>query len=95
MSKQPQAIADKETPTPADTPTPQAGTLLTITISDPGLPKKSSEVAYALHALDQVKTEIGRGNGNITAGTIIGVGSGGVANTAKGTWTYTPSATLP
>jgi hypothetical protein len=78
-----------------DEPQPLAGTLLTVTISDPGLAKRSSEVSYAIHALETVAKELGRGNGGITAGTIVGVGSGGAANTAKGSWTYTPSATLP
>lgn len=69
--------------------------LLTITVNDPGMPSKSAEVAYALRALDHVRTELGRGNGNTTSGSIIGVSNAGVPNTSQGSWTYTPSATKP
>ena len=68
--------------------------LLTITINDPGLQKKSSEVAYAMKALEHVMTELGRGNGSVTSGAITGQNSAG-QTVSLGSWTYTPSATLP
>jgi hypothetical protein len=69
--------------------------LLTVSINDPGLNRKSAELAFAMYALAEVEKEFGRGNGTVTSGTILGVNGAGVANTALGTWTYTPSATLP
>jgi hypothetical protein len=69
--------------------------LLTVSINDPSLAKRSSEVAYALNAIDIVVKELGRGNGNITSGTIVGQSSAGVPNTSLGSWTYTPSAANP
>jgi hypothetical protein len=69
--------------------------LLTISINDPGLAKRSSEVSFAQYALKEVEKELGRGRGTVTVGTIIGMNANGVANTALGTWTYTPSAPLP
>jgi hypothetical protein len=68
--------------------------LLTITINDPGLQKKSAEVAFALKALGHVETELGRGNGSATSGTVTGQNASG-ATVSLGSWTYTPSATLP
>ena len=69
--------------------------LLTVSISDPGLNRKSSEAAFALYALREVEKEFQRGNGNVSSGTIVGVSAAGVANSALGSWTYTPTATLP
>jgi hypothetical protein len=40
--------------------------LLTVSINDPLLSKRSSEVAYAIGALDVVVKELGRGDGNAT-----------------------------
>jgi hypothetical protein len=67
--------------------------LLTITINDPTQPSKSAEVAYCLRVLDEVKKEIGRGNGYTTSGTILSTSAAGVANSSLGSWTYTSSAT--
>ena len=53
--------------------------LLTVSINDPGLDKKSAEVSYAIRALNEVIKELGRGN----------------SPTALGSWTYTPSASNP
>jgi hypothetical protein len=69
--------------------------LLTVTINDPSLQKRSSEVAYAIGAINTVVKELGRGNGNVTSGTILGQSSAGVPNTPLGSWTYTPSASNP
>jgi hypothetical protein len=68
--------------------------LLTVSINDPTLDKKSAEVAFALRALDEVKKELGKGNGTITSGTILSYTTG-LGPTAMGTWTYTPSASNP
>jgi hypothetical protein len=71
--------------------------VLTITIVDPNFAgqRKSSEVAYLLRALAVAKTEIGRGNGVRTSGTILGTNQAGTPNTSLGSWSYVPSATLP
>jgi len=69
--------------------------LVTITVSDPGLEKRSSEVAFLNQCLMTAIKEIGRGNGTVTAGTIVGMNSAGVPNSALGSWTYISSATKP
>jgi hypothetical protein len=69
--------------------------LLVISINDPGLEKKSAEVAYARYALGIAEKEFGRGNGTVGSGSIIGMNAAGVANATLGTWTYTTSATKP
>ena len=69
--------------------------LLTVSITDKLLNKKSAEVAFALYALNEVAKEFGRGQGTVTTGTILGMSGAGVANTSLGSWTYTPSATNP
>ena len=70
-------------------------TVLTITIVDPVFDKKSAEVAYLQKVLQTLGTELGRGQGTVTSGTIIGTNPAGVANTSLGTWTYTASASKP
>ncbi len=70
-------------------------TVLTITIVDPVFDKKSAEVGYLLKVLEILKTELGRGQGTVTSGTILGTNPAGVANTSRGTWTYTASASKP
>lgn len=69
--------------------------LLTVSINDQSMNRKSAEVTFAMYALREVEKEIGRGRGTVTSGTILGVSGAGVANTSLGTWTYTPSASLP
>jgi len=69
--------------------------LLTITINDPGLEKRSSEVAFANHALQMVMKEFGRGNGQLGSGTIIGQSASGATNTTLGSWTYLSTASRP
>jgi len=66
-------------------------TVLVITITDPVFDKKSSEVAYLIGVLRTLETEIGRGQGKVTSGTILGVSATGVANTSLGSWTYAAS----
>lgn len=68
--------------------------LLTVTINDPGLDRKSAEAAYALRALQEVEKELGRARGTVTSGTIVSYTTG-LGPTAIGSWTYTPTATLP
>jgi hypothetical protein len=69
--------------------------LLTVTINDPLLDRKSAEVAYIKRALDEVVKEVGRGNGTVTSGTILSYTTSLNAPTALGSWTYTPSAGNP
>jgi hypothetical protein len=69
--------------------------LLVITINDPGLDKKSAEVAYAKRAVDEALKEFGRGNGTITSGTIQTYTTSLNSPTSLGSWTYTPSAPNP
>jgi hypothetical protein len=70
-------------------------TVLTITIVDPAFDKKSSEVAYLVGVLRTLENELGRGQGTVTSGTIIGTNAAGVPNTSLGSWTYTASASKP
>ena len=70
-------------------------TVLTITINDPVFEKKSSEVAYLLKVLQILGSELGRGQGTVTSGTIIGTNAAGVANTSLGSWAYSASASKP
>ena len=72
-------------------------TVLAITITDPSFSggKKSSEVAYLLNVLQTLEKEIGRGQGTVTSGTILGTNQAGTPNTSLGSWTYTPSASIP
>lgn len=69
--------------------------LIIITINDPAMPSKAAEVAYIDRCLATVKTEIGRGNGNINTGNIISYNNAGVPNSTLGTWTYVSSASRP
>jgi hypothetical protein len=70
-------------------------TVLTITINDPVFEKKSAEVSYLVRVLEILKSELGRGRGTVTSGTIIGTNAAGVANTSLGSWTYAASASKP
>jgi hypothetical protein len=67
----------------------------TITVAPQSFDKQSAEIAHILRVLDLAKNEIGRGQGTITSGTIVGVSPAGVANTSLGSWSYTPGATKP
>jgi hypothetical protein len=69
--------------------------LLTISINDPGFNKKSAEVGFLSNALDIIAKEMGRGNGTVTSGTILGQANSNTSNVSLGTWTYTPSAPNP
>jgi hypothetical protein len=69
--------------------------LLTVSITDPLLNKKSAEVQFIQGALDTIAKEIGRGNGTVLSGTILGQANSNTSNVSLGTWTYTPSATIP
>jgi hypothetical protein len=69
--------------------------ILTIAIDDQSLAKKSAEVAFCRYAVEEALKEFGRGNGNVTSGTILGTSGAGVPNTSLGSWTYTPSASIP
>jgi hypothetical protein len=69
--------------------------IMTIAINDPSLEHRASEVAFIKRAIEEVLKEFGRGQGTVTSGSIVGMSSTGVANTSLGSWTYTPSASLP
>jgi hypothetical protein len=69
--------------------------LLTVSINDPTLDRKSAEVAYAIRALHEVIKEFGRGNGTVTSGTILSYTTSLNSPVALGSWTYTPSAPNP
>ena len=68
--------------------------LLTVTINDPGLDRKSAEAQYIERALRTVESEVRRANGTVTSGVITGYTTG-LGPTAMGSWTYTPTATTP
>ena len=70
-------------------------TVLTVTIADQSFDKKSAEVVYLSRVIDLLKNELGRGQGAITSGNIIGQSPSGVANSSLGSWTYNSSATKP
>jgi hypothetical protein len=70
-------------------------TVLTVTITDQAFDKKSAEVVYLQRVLDTLKNELGRGQGNVTSGTILGTNAAGTPNTSLGSWTYTASASKP
>jgi hypothetical protein len=70
--------------------------IMTITINDPSLAKRSAEVAFIRNAVHiAMEVEFGRGNGNVTSGSILGQSGAGVANTSLGSWTYNSSAGGP
>jgi hypothetical protein len=69
--------------------------VLTITINDPVFDKKSSEVAYLRGVLRTLEMELGRGQGTVTSGAILGTNAAGTPNSSLGSWTYTPSASKP
>lgn len=69
--------------------------LLTVSITDQLMNRKSAEVAFAAYALEEVRKELVRGNGAVLTGTILGAPGAGLGPTSLGSWTYTPSATLP
>ncbi len=71
--------------------------ILTVTFVDPSpaLDTKSAEVAYLENTLQELAKEIGRGRGTVTSGTVSGMSSGGVPNTSRASWTYSPVASKP
>jgi hypothetical protein len=66
-----------------------------ITINDQSFPKRSSEVSYIAKCLGIAAAELQRAEGNLLSGGIIGMNPAGLANQSLGSWTYTPSGTLP
>jgi hypothetical protein len=70
-------------------------TVLVITIVDQAFDKKSSEIAYLQKVLQIVESELGRGQGNVTSGTILGTNAAGAANTSLGSWNYASSGSKP
>jgi hypothetical protein len=72
-------------------------TMLSVTINAPPNPigKLSGEVGFLLRVLDEVKKELGRGQGTVASGTILTYDTSLDSPITQGTWTYTPVATLP
>jgi hypothetical protein len=70
---------------------------MSVTINTPATAfvSKASEVAFIENALLIAATEIRRGTGAVTSGTIVGAVPNATATASLGSWTYTPSATGP
>lgn len=69
---------------------------LTVTFNSYTFDKKSAEVGFYLNAIETLQKELGRGQGTVTTGTILGEHpTTGVANTSLGSWTFTPSGSIP
>jgi hypothetical protein len=60
--------------------------------SPPTTMSRSARVAYALHALETVKLELGRCQGNDSSGSIVGQDSAGTPNQSLGSWSFDASA---
>jgi hypothetical protein len=70
-------------------------TVFTCTFVDQFFEKRSSEVGYIAKLLEIAAAELQRNQGDKTSGSIIGTNAAGVPNTSLGSWSYTPSGTLP
>lgn len=72
-------------------------TVMVIAITDPSpaFDHKSQEIDHVLRVLDVVKQEIGKTRGTVTSGTILSYNQSNVSPSALGSWTYTPTASLP
>jgi len=68
---------------------------ITINLPNPPLEKRSSKVQFALHALEILKTELGRSGGNISSGEIIGQGADGSSHVSLGQWLFDATADAP
>ena len=68
---------------------------ITINLPNPPLEKRSSKVAFALRALEIVKTELGRSNGNDSSGEIVGQGADGSPHVSLGQWLFDATADAP
>jgi hypothetical protein len=71
--------------------------MLSVSINAPPNPigKLSGEVGFLLRVLDEVKKEIGRGQGTVTSGNIMTYDTSLDSPTTQGSWTYTAVATVP
>jgi hypothetical protein len=72
-------------------------TMLSVTITAPttAFDKKSAEVGFCLRLLEEVKKELGRGQGTVTSGTIASYDTSLDSPTSQGSWTYTAVASNP
>jgi hypothetical protein len=70
-------------------------TVFVATFNDQHFEKRSSEVAYIARLLEIIAAELQRNQGDATSGTILGMNPAGLANQSLGSWSYTPSGTLP
>lgn len=71
--------------------------MLSVSINAPPSPigKLSGEVGFLLRVLDEVKKELGRGQGTVTSGTILTYDTSLDSPITQGSWTYTAVATNP
>jgi hypothetical protein len=69
--------------------------VFTITVNDQSFPKRSSEVQYIAKCLEIAAAELQRAQGDLLTGPILGTNAAGTPNTSLGSWTYSPSGTLP
>jgi hypothetical protein len=69
--------------------------VFTITVNDQFFEHRASEVSYIAKCLAIAQAELQRAEGNLRSGGIIGMNPAGLANQSLGSWTYTPSGTLP
>lgn len=69
---------------------------LTVTFNSYTFDKKSSEETFYLGVIDILEKELGRGQGTVTSGTLLGTHpTTGATNTSLGSWTFTPSGSIP
>jgi hypothetical protein len=70
--------------------------VFTITLNDQTFAHKAAECDHIARALELAAAELVRNRGNVTSGSILGQHpTTGAANTSLGSWTYTPSASVP
>jgi hypothetical protein len=69
--------------------------VFTITVTDQHFEHRCSEVSYIAKCLEIAAAELQRNQGDLTSGPILGTNAVGTPNTSLGSWTYTPSGTLP
>jgi len=69
--------------------------VFTITVNDQFFEHRSSEVSYICKALAIASQELQGAQGDRASGPILGTNAAGTPNTSLGSWSYTPSGTLP
>jgi hypothetical protein len=69
--------------------------VFTISVADQHFEHRCSEVSYIAKCLEIAAAELQRAQGDLASGGIVGMNPAGLANQSLGSWTYTPSGTLP